>query len=43
MIAPAEMFPVLSEAEKRLVELAVPVKKLVEVELVVVDCRAVKF
>ena len=43
LIAPAVMLPVLRDVEKRLVDEAVVAKKLVLVELVVVDCRPVKF
>ena len=43
MIVPEVMLPVLREVEKRFVELAVVLKKLVEVALVEVDWRAVKF
>ncbi len=43
LIEPLVMLPVLREVEKRLVDEAVPAKKLVLVELVVVDCKAVKF
>jgi hypothetical protein len=43
LIDPAVMLPVLRDVEKRLVDEAVFAKKLVLVELVVVDCRPVKF
>jgi hypothetical protein len=43
LIDPAVMLPVLRDVEKRLVDEAVVAKKLVLVELVVVDCRPVKF
>ena len=40
---PPVMFPVLSDDEKRFVDEDIVEKKLVDVEFVVVDCRAVKF
>ena len=43
MIAPAVRVPILPEVEKRLVDEAVPEKKVVEVALVVVAFIAVKF
>ena len=43
LIAPPVMLPVLSDVEKRFVDDEVLAKKLVLVELVVVDCSPVKF
>ena len=43
VMAPVEMLPKVPVVAKRLVLLAVPVKKLVEVLFVVVPCKPVKF